>query len=85
MSAKRFFKDAEKGLYGDIAYAGLLQPVAATESATCGALGVDLAGDASDQAAVEKLLADFSDVFEKPAHPPDSRVKHRIDLIDEAK
>ena len=32
-----------------------------------------------------KLLAEFSDVFDPPRQPPDSRVKHRIDLIDEGK
>ena len=35
-------------------------------TAMCSALSVDLAGRASDQAALEYMLSEFADIFEKP-------------------
>ena len=43
------------------------------------------AGYKSDQLELKQLLTEYQDVFEIPGQRPDSRVKHRIDLIDESK
>ena len=79
VSCKRFLRDLERS--GGLAYVGLLSDNAPTTSAaTCAT-----ACSAAHQPELDALLAEFSDVFEAPGAPPATRVKHRIDLVDETK
>ena len=45
----------------------------------------DLAGTSAEQRALHDLLHEFKDVFAAPGQPPQSRIKHCIELVDSTK
>ena len=74
--AKWFLHNAKHDKLGEVAFVGLIQSSVVMEGAsydattTCGVFKMDLARSASDQGALECMLPDFTDVFEKPGLPP---------------
>ena len=70
VSTKLFLCDAKCGKIGEVAFVGLIQSslegVSTDMTATCGTLSADLVGSASDQEALECILAEFANIFEKP-------------------
>ena len=70
--AKRFLHDGKRGKLKEVAFLGLIQSLLILDNANskvaaiCSALSLDLAGSASDQEALEHMLSEFTDVFEKP-------------------
>ena len=82
VSTKRFCHDIARGVVcGASSWVGLLSPA----EGTCAAIATtpaDLAGTSTEQRALHDLLHEFRDVFAAPGKPPQSRVKHRIELVD---
>ena len=82
VSTKRFCHDIARGmLCAASSWMGLLPQV----EGTCAAIATtpaDLAGTSTELRALHDLLHEFKDVFAAPGKPPQSRVKHRIELVD---
>ena len=85
VSTKRFCHDLACGMVcAASSWVGLLSPV----EGTCAAIATtpaDLAGTSAEQCALLDLLHEFKDVFAAPGQPPQSRIKHRIELVDHTK
>ena len=84
-STKHFCHDIMRGVVSAaLSWVGLLSPA----EGTCMAIATtpaDLAGTSVEQRALHDLLHEFNDVFAAPGKPPQSRVKHCIELVDPTK
>ena len=85
VSTKRFCHDIARGVVcAALSWVGLLSPA----EGTCMAIATtpaDLAGTLSEQYALYDLLNEFKDMFATSGQPPQSCVKHRIELVDPTK
>ena len=85
VSTKRFCHDIARGVVcGASSWVGLLSPA----EGICVAIATmpaDLAGTSTEQRALHDLLHEFKDVFAASGKPPQSCVKHCIELVDPTK
>ena len=85
VSTKCFCYDIACGVVcAALSWVGLLSPA----GGTCAAIATtpaDLAGTSAEQHALHDLLHEFKDVFAALGKPPQSRVKHYIELVDPTK
>ena len=85
VSTKRFCHDiARRVVCTASSWVGLLSPA----EGTCAAIvttPADLAGTSAEQHALHDLLHEFKDMFAAPGKPPQSHIKHCIELVDPTK
>ena len=85
VSTKRFCHDITCGVVCAASlWVGLLS-LAESTCATIATTPADLAGTSAEQHALQDLLHEFKDVLAAPGNPPQTRVKHCIELVDPTK
>ena len=85
VSTKHFCHNIMRGVVcATLSWVGLLSPA----EGTCAAIATtpaDRAGTSVEQRALHDLLHEFKDVFAAAGKPPQSCVKHCIELVDPTK
>ena len=85
VSIKHFCHNIARGVVrAALSWVGLFSPAEGT-CAAIAAIPADLAGTSVEQSALHDLLHEFKDVFAAPGKPPQSRIKHCIELVDPTK